>query len=101
LFLEEVNIILRKIDRALMHFKLAGVFDSIKGLILGQPVECEPVEAETLEGILLRICANHDFPIITNVRIGHTDDKITVPIGCRVRLNTIKPSLELLESPTC
>ena len=101
LFLEEVNIVLSRIDKILMHFKLAGIFDSIKGFIFGQPVECEPVAVETLEDILLRVCADYDFPIITNVRIGHTDDKITVPIGCRVRLNTMEPSLELLESPTC
>ena len=101
LFLEEVAIKFRMIDQVLMHFRLAGILASIKGLIFGQPVECEPVEAETLDDILLRVCADYDFPIITNVRIGHTDDKITVPIGCRVRLSTTEPSFELLESPTC
>jgi len=101
LFLEEVDIKFQGLDRVLTHFKLAGVFASIKGLIFGQPVECEPVEAETLEDILLRVCADYDFPIFSNIRIGHTDDKITVPIGCRVRQNTTEPSFELLESPTC
>ncbi len=101
LFLEEVDIQFPRTDRMLTHFRLAGIFDSIKGLIIGQPVECEPVDVETLENILLRICADYDFPIITNVRIGHTDDKITVPIGCRVRLDPIEPCLALLESPTC
>lgn len=101
LFLEEVAIQLERVDKALMHFKLAGVFASIKGLIFGQPVESETGKEETLEDILLRVCGDYDFPIITNIRIGHTDDKITVPIGCRVRLNTTNPSFELLESPTC
>jgi muramoyltetrapeptide carboxypeptidase len=100
LFLEEVHLSFCVTDRSLTHFKLAGIFDSIKGLMFGQPVESDPVEAETLEDILLRKCADYDFPIISNVRIGHTDDKITVPIGCRVRLNPIEPSLALLESPT-
>jgi muramoyltetrapeptide carboxypeptidase len=100
LFLEEVDVKFSQVDRMLTHFRLAGIFDSIKGLVFGQPVECEPVEAETLEDILLRVCADYDFPIVANVRIGHTDDKITVPIGCRVRLNTTKHAFELIESPT-
>jgi len=101
LFLEEVDIKFSRLDRLLTHFRLAGIFDSIRGLVFGQPVECEPVEVETLEDILLRVCADYAFPIVVNVQIGHTDDKITVPIGCRVRLNTVEPAFELLESPTC
>ena len=101
LFLEEFDLKYARTDRFLMHFKLAGIFDLIKGLIFGQPVESEPAAAETLEELILRICGEYDFPIIANIRIGHTDDKITVPIGCRVCLNSIERSLSLLESPTC
>jgi len=101
LFIEEINDELPRIDAMLAHFKLAGVFDSIKGLIVGSPAESYEVEAETLEDIILRNCEQYDFPIVSNVQVGHTDDKITVPIGCRVRLDTNKPSFELLESPTC
>jgi muramoyltetrapeptide carboxypeptidase len=89
------------VDKVLAHFKLAGVFDSIRGLIVGSPVESYEVDVETLEDIVLRHCEGYDFPILTNVPVGHTDDKITVPIGCRVCLDTKKPSFELLESPTC
>jgi muramoyltetrapeptide carboxypeptidase len=101
LFLEEFDLKFPRTDRFLMHFKLAGIFDSIKGLIFGKPVESEPVDAETLEDLILRICGDFDFPIIANIRIGHTDDKITVPIGCRVCLDPRETSLSLLESPTC
>lgn len=101
LFLEEYELGFSDMDKTLTHFKLAGVLDQINGLIFGRPVICQPVQAETLEDILLRVCAEYQFPIISNVPIGHTDDKITVPIGCRVRLNTEKPAFGLLESPTC
>jgi muramoyltetrapeptide carboxypeptidase len=100
LFLEEYELDFSEMDKSLMHFKLAGILDSIGGLIFGRPAECEAVDAETAEDVLLRICADCSFPIISNVPIGHTDDKITVPIGCRVRLDTIEPSFDLLESPT-
>jgi muramoyltetrapeptide carboxypeptidase len=106
LFLEEIGGELEgefgliSVDRVLVHFRLAGIFDSIKGLIIGSPMTPYEMGAESLEEIVLRNCEGYDFPIVTNVPIGHTDDKITVPIGCHVRLDTNKPSFELLESPT-
>jgi muramoyltetrapeptide carboxypeptidase len=101
LFLEEYTLNFSEVDKALTHFKLAGILDSIAGLIFGRPVECDPVQVETIEDILLRICAESNYPIFNDIRIGHTEEKITVPIGCRVRLNSEKPSFQLLESPTC
>jgi muramoyltetrapeptide carboxypeptidase len=101
LFIEEMDVELFRTDAMLAHLRLAGVFERIKGLIVGQYVSCDAVEAETLADIVLRNCTGYDFPIVSNIPIGHTDDKITVPIGCRVRLNPIEPSLELLETPTC
>ncbi len=101
LFLEEDQVELYRTDAMLAHLRLAGVFDAIKGLIVGRPVECDPVEAETLDDIVLRNCAGYDFPIVADVPIGHTDDKLTLPIGCRALLDTREPCLALVESPTC
>lgn len=100
LFLEDVVFKVYRFDRMLTHYRNAGVFGRIKGLVVGQPVECEKSQYETLEDVVLRVCANYDFPILTGLPIGHTDDKITLPIGCIVRLDSSKPSLELLECPT-
>ena len=101
MFVEEYHVELHRTDAMLAHLRLAGIFDGIRGMLVGQPVECDPVEVETLEDIVLRNCAGYDFPIAANLPIGHTDDKLTLPIGCRVRLDTVHPALELLESPTC
>ena len=101
LFIEEFKNEIQKTDAMLAHFRLAGVFDAINGLVVGQPAECGEGEEESREVVILRNCAEYDFPIIANIPLGHTDDKITLPIGCSVRLNTGDSSLELLESPTC
>jgi len=100
LLIEEMEVGLARMDAMLAHLRLAGVLDSIAGLIVGQYVSCDAVEAETLEEIVLRNCAGTSFPIVMNVPIGHTDDKITVPIGCRVRVDSRRGTLELIESPT-
>ncbi len=103
LFIEEIFVELNQIDAMLAHLRLAGILDSIKALVIGQLVECEErsyPKFETLEDIILRHCTGYGFPIIAGVPMGHTEDKITVPIGTRVRLNSTEASLELLESPT-
>jgi muramoyltetrapeptide carboxypeptidase len=48
-----------------------------------------------------KIVAGLSNPCVLMNAIGHTDDKLTLPIGCRVRLDTVQPALELLELPTC
>jgi muramoyltetrapeptide carboxypeptidase len=100
LFIEEMVVELDRTDAMLTHLRLAGILDSIKGLIVGQFVECKEGQVETLEDVLLRNCADYEFPIIANVPLGHTADKITLPIGTQIRLNPVEASLELLESPT-
>ncbi len=100
LFLEELNVELRRTDSMLAHLRLAGVFERIRGLIVGQYVSCGEVDEETYDDIVLRNCAGYSFPIVTNVQIGHTDDKLTLPIGCLARLDPASVTLELLESPT-
>ena len=75
---------LHDFDDSLMHFKLSGVFEKICGLIIGLPFEVleksyEPTES--MQEIVLRICAGYDFPILFGFDIGHTKDKTTLPIG--------------------
>ncbi len=100
LFLEEYQVELQRTDAMLAHFRLTGVLGRIKGLIVGIPLQDAEPQAETLHDVVLRSCAGYSFPIVANVPIGHTDDKITVPIGCRVRLDAAGGSLQLLERPT-
>jgi len=100
LFVEEYEVELFRTDAMLAHFRLAGIFDRINGLIVGRPERCDAVQAETLDEIVLRNCAGYAFPVVSNLPLGHTTEIVTVPIGCRMRLNSAPPSFELLESPT-
>lgn len=103
LFIEEIGVELNRIDAMLCHLRLAGVLASIKALIVGQSVGCKETtypEVESLEEIVMRHSSEYTFPILSNVPVGHTEDKLTMPIGCRVRIDTSVPSIELIESPT-
>lgn len=88
-FWEEVNKEPHIIDAMLTHFKLAGVFDKISGMIIGELVNCEEKkypEALKIEEIIEDICGDYDFPILYGVKLGHTVEKITTPIGVMATL---------------
>ena len=90
MFWEDLFVEYHTIDLILSHLDLAGVFKRMKGMVIGRLVGCEEQEyktKETFEDMIRRILAKYDFPILYNVDLGHTDDKITIPIGTTVRLD--------------
>ncbi len=92
LFLEEVDEQLYKIDRALTQLVLAKKFDSINALILGnfKGVKIEDVYKILKQQIKIK------FPVVYCPHIGHLKNKITLPIGAKVKLDTYKKTLELV-----
>lgn len=98
-FFEEFQAQLARTDAILAHFRLAGVFERLAGMVVGLPLECEPPQAETYPEIILRNCRGYNFPILYGAPVGHTPDALTLPLGCRVRLDAQQKTLELLEQP--
>ena len=103
LFIEDINEYLYAFDRMMVHMKKAGVFDNIKGLIIGELLEmkddAEPFGKSTDE-IVLDVCGDLDIPIISNFPCGHGTFQATLPISVPVQLdaNSGSPSLTFLES---
>ena len=100
LFLDEHIVWHQELDAALTHFRLAGVFGRISGLIFGRPpVELEPSRsfAESTEDVLLRLCDGYGFPILYGVDIGDTPETLTLPVGCLAEIDASSGYLTLLE----
>jgi muramoyltetrapeptide carboxypeptidase len=98
LMLEDCFEELHKFDDGLMHFRLAGVLDRIRALLIGLPVDVEERSYETTErmqDVVLRICDGYDFPILYGMDIGHTDDKVTLPIGAVVEMDSQRGTLSV------
>ena len=89
LFWEDICKPIERIDLMLTHFKNAGVFEKINGMIIGELVSCTPNNNEIHQMVLKRLY-EYDFPIIANVPLGHTRDKITLPIGAKASFDTNK-----------
>jgi len=98
LFWEDIAKPTNILDRCLTHFRDAGVFDGIAGMIVGELVACDPpAGGQTLEAVLHDVVGDLDFPILCNVDLGHTADKLTLPIGCEAILDSEKNTFSLIE----
>lgn len=102
LFFEEIFREHAQIDSCINQLRLAGVFDKVVGLIVGENVECNDSSEsnqETYEELLLRNFKQFNFPIVYNIPLGHTDDKITIPLGMKCSVNLSLKTISLIESP--
>ena len=89
LFLEDVDEKLHQVDRYLTQWILAGKFKGVKAVILG---DFRGIKSRQVYEILSSQM-ELDFPVVHCPYVGHVADKITMPIGAEVELNTAKKQL--------
>jgi len=88
-----------RLDRMWMHLQLAGVFERVRGIVLGSFTACEEKDApyssaEVLRGLALAT----GLPCAAGFPIGHGEVNEPVPLGARVRLDADACSLGFLEA---
>jgi muramoyltetrapeptide carboxypeptidase len=99
LLLEDVGERPYRIDRMWTHLGLAGVFDRVVGLALGEFTECEDPDGDfTLRDVLRSLAAETGLPCVGDLAIGHGAVNVPVGLGTRVRLDGGAGSLAFLES---
>lgn len=105
LFLEEVGESPYRVDGLLAHLQLAGILDSLAGVVLGGFTEAETEPGKptlTMEQVFDDYFGDLGIPVCTDLRYGHFHEKVAVPIGvqCRLEAGAKTGSIMLLESPT-
>jgi muramoyltetrapeptide carboxypeptidase len=93
LFLEDVNEPPYRIDRMLTQLQLAGKFEKIAGLLLGDfsgPDSTDSIAQnrylETIWRRVLELCGNRHIPIWGNFPSGHCQHSLTLPLGALARM---------------
>lgn len=98
-FWEELREDASEISHCLMNYKLRGVFDKIRGMLMGKLYKCPPCDGKSVEEAVHDLTRHDAFPILAGVDFGHYYTNIVLPVGVRVRMDAGKRSVELLESP--
>lgn len=105
LFIEDVAAKPFQIDRMLMQLKLAGKLREVRGIVLGEMLDCIQSSDQdyTLEQVVLRVLRDLRVPLAYGLRSGHVSrGNVTLPLGVRAALdvNQSTVSLRILESAT-
>ncbi len=98
LFLEDIGEEPYRIDRMIYQLKIAGVFNKIKGLIIGRFTEYEEDNRMygTLYDSILFAVKEFDFPVCFGFPVGHTRINLPIVMGGKATL-TIKKDTVLLK----
>lgn len=98
LFFETSNLPPEAVDGVLMDYENMGVLERVQAILVGRAAGYTPEQREELRRVLLERTARYDLPIVTELDFGHTDPKLTLPIGSRARVDCGARRLELVEA---
>lgn len=101
LFIEDSLKDCATIERSFSLLKLSGIFDKVSGIILGKHelfndngTGRKPYE------MLLEVIGNSTIPFLADFDCCHTHPMLTLPIGCKVRLDATNKSVSIIKDWT-
>jgi muramoyltetrapeptide carboxypeptidase len=98
LLLEDIGEKPYRLDRMWTQLALAGVFREVRGIALGEFVDCEGQDAAySSSDVLKELAASTGLPCAAGFPIGHGEANEAVPLGVRVRLDADARTLTFLE----
>jgi muramoyltetrapeptide carboxypeptidase len=99
LFIEDIVDHAYRLDRKLVHLRLANVLQTVAGIVVGEcRLRSEPKEpALTIRQILEDLIVPAGKPAIFGLACGHGAHHLTLPLGVRARLDATRRILSLEE----
>jgi muramoyltetrapeptide carboxypeptidase LdcA involved in peptidoglycan recycling len=96
--LETTSVDLNQIDRTLTHLEMIGIFDRMRGLLVGRPFRAPAGFTEAFTDHIGQRFAGRDVPVVAMLDIGHTDPMLTLPLGVRARVDSGSGTVEVLDA---
>jgi len=87
LLLEDIGEAPYRIDRMWTHLRLAGVFENLAGIVLGEFLQCEDKEGKGCLEVLESLAEEAGVPCVAGFPIGHGARNVAVRLGGRARLS--------------
>lgn len=102
LFLEDTNEAEYRIDRMLTQLALAGVLDTVAGVVFGQCTNCTNPDSGysnfTIYEVLDRQFGSRQVPAFQGAMIGHIAAQASIPLGVMAEIDADAGTIRLLES---
>lgn len=79
-----------------------GALNEVRAILYGRPYG-EEAGFEAYDDVVLRVLAEQgltSIPLITRMDFGHTDPKLTLPIGVAAEIDCDAQQIRLVEPPT-
>lgn len=103
LFLEDVGEAPYRVDRMLTTLRLAGKFDRVAGVILGEftarDEEAKWDDDASVDDVLKDFFGKLPVPVLAHFPLGHVRCNTTLPVGALVELDAGAQTVRLLENP--
>jgi muramoyltetrapeptide carboxypeptidase len=97
-FFEDIGEAAYRIDRMLTQMKLAGCFNGVAGVALGNFRRCGRKEA--IDKIFFGTFKEYGIPILSGFNVGHQQSNLTVPMGIAATLDADQKVLTFHEPAT-
>ena len=102
LFIEDLGERPYRVDRMITHLDLAGLFDAVSAVVVGDFSSCREPEATradspTAEAVLLERLERLPIPVVTGGTFGHGTRNRALPYGALCELDTRTGTLITLE----
>jgi muramoyltetrapeptide carboxypeptidase len=97
-FFEDIGEAEYRIDRMLTQMKLAGCFDGVMGVALGNFRRCG--KRERIDNIFFETFKEYGIPILSGFTIGHQKSSLTIPLGATATLDADRKMLVYHEPAT-
>lgn len=85
------------VDGILMDYENMGVFEKLRGMLVGRPMSYSEEEKQALRERILERTQAYSFPIITDMDFGHTSPQFTLPLGCQARIDSTAKRFEVVD----
>ena len=92
LFIEDLGERLYHIDRMMQNLRLGGVFEQIKGLVVGQFTDIDEDDSFDggVYGVISEAVKGYDIPVCFNFPAGHVDNNQPLMLGAKYKLEVLK-----------
>ena len=102
LFLEDIGERPYRVDRLITHLDLAGVFNAVSAVVVGEFVDCREREGSklaspTVEQVLEDRLGRLPIPVVMGGKFGHATSNAPLPYGTLAELDTREGTLTSLE----